>query len=354
MSVPSPLYVPVLPLRHHARLAYRDLAPEVRAALAPLWNVPAFPGAPPATLREASWKDELTGLMGEHGGHPGWIDAPFAEEAHVPELAALVAECAGLFSPLRPVTGPDRSPAQRSAALAMALQHDCGVGVRVRVPGEWHGDTAEGVQDVLTRLGPGVPVDLLLDLGGVLAGRPDAAKEALRALDALWPLAEWRTAAVLSGGFPQLKGDLLPWETPHREPRTDWRMWQELRAGDRDYLPLLSYGDYGVQPTSALARPPGGGSPPWDRLRYTTEDSFVICKVPKGGPHHVARVRAAARRICELPDFRGASAGFGETWLRNCAQGPTTSSEGVGNPTVRLKAGNAQHLTYVARSLHSH
>ncbi|WP_236580098.1 beta family protein [Streptomyces sp. HM190] len=108
-----------------------------------------------------------------------------------------------------------------------------------------------------------------------------------------------------------------------------------------------------MQPPSALAQAPAPGrkgGPPWGVLRYTTDSSYVVRTVTRG-PDRIAVNRAAARRITELPEFRGARAGQGEAWLSDCANGPLSVSEGVGGPTEWLRAGNLQHMTYVVRSL---
>ncbi|WHX18578.1 beta family protein [Streptomyces malaysiensis subsp. malaysiensis] len=347
----EPLYVPVLPVRQHARMAYEDVRPDIQAAIAPLWNLPPCPGVPPSALTKARWQKELNKVRGAHRRHPGWLDAPFAEEAQVPALAEILSECTGLSRLLRPVTGPERGRAQQSAALATAHRYGCGVGIRVGVPGEWDGRTTEAVGQLLGRAAPDVPVDLLLDLGSVLPGRPDAGKEALRALDALRPLTTWRTAAVLGGSFPRATDDMLELGELREEPRADWHMWSEVQASGRDYLSRLTYGDYGVQSVTALAQVQGGGGPPWGLLRYTTDDWFVLCKVLNSGPDRTASIRAAARRIRDLPEFRGASAGAGETWLRDCADGPLSSSKGTGQVLDWLRAGNVQHMSYVVRCL---
>ncbi|MBV7700499.1 beta family protein [Streptomyces sp. TRM70350] len=91
--------------------------------------------------------------------------------------------------------------------------------------------------------------------------------------------------------------------------------------------------------------------PPWGALRYTTDSSYFVVKTLTRGPDRVAVNRVAARRIIELPEFRGSGAGQGEEWLSDCANSPLSSSEGVGGPTEWLRAGNLQHMTYVVRSL---
>ncbi|MBB1242908.1 beta family protein [Streptomyces durbertensis] len=346
----GPLYVPVLPTKPHASGALGRLWPDVRAALRPLWNLPPLPGVSEEAL--ATVVGKYVGPVSAASRHGGWLDAPFGEEAQTAALAeALSVYCE--WGRLLPVTGPERTGAQQAAAVGTARRCLRGLGVRVRVPGEWDGGLGEGVRGLLVRIGPEIPVDLLLDMGAVLDDRPDAGKEALRALDALVPLAVWRSAALLGGGFPRVTADMLE-RGPAEGSRADWRMWHEVRATGRAYAPLLGYGDYGVQHPSALAQvpaPSGKGGPPWGVLRYTTDSSYLFVRMLTRGPDRIAVNRAAARRITELPDFRGGEAGPGEEWLSDCAHGPLSDSGGVGGPREWLRAGNLQHMTYVVRSL---
>ncbi|MBL1067344.1 beta family protein [Streptomyces sp. 7-21] len=350
--MPGLLYVPVLPARQHARRAYGLLRPDVRAALAPLWNLPPCPGVPVAELGPAN-RPELREVRRLHRHHHGWIDAPFAEEQQAAALTEIMAEETGLAGLLRPVTGPGRSPAQQSAALAAARRNGTGLGVRVRLPGEWDSRSAEDVARLLAQTGGGLPVDLLLDLGEVLPSRPGAGKEALRALDTLWPLAPWRTGAVLGGGFPRVTAADFPLGALCRVPRTDWQTWRELRTSARPYVPHLTYGDYGIQPARGIAnrRTRGGIALSWGVLGYTTDDSFVLCRVVNQGPDRAAAVRGAARMLRGLPEFRGAAASEGERWLRDCAAGSLTDKEGTGQVAVWLRMGNVQHMTHVVQSL---
>ncbi|GGS45248.1 hypothetical protein AB0E75_23205 [Streptomyces griseoviridis] len=46
----GPLYGPVLSARPYATAAYRDLAPDVRRRITPLWTPPPHPGVPPGPL----------------------------------------------------------------------------------------------------------------------------------------------------------------------------------------------------------------------------------------------------------------------------------------------------------------
>ncbi|MFF4716917.1 hypothetical protein ACFY2V_36825 [Streptomyces eurythermus] len=345
----GPLYVPVLPARSHAADAFRRLWPDVRAAIKPLWNLPPLPGATPEALAAAVVK--YVAPVSAASRHGGWLDAPFGEDARTAALAEALSPYCELGW-LRPVTGPERTEAQQVAAVATARRCLHGLGVRVGVTGEWDARLGEAVRVLLARTGPEVPVDLLLDMGAVLDDRPDAGKEALRALDALMPLAVWRSAALLGGGFPRVTADMLE-EGWCESARAEWRMWHEVRATGRAYAPLLGYGDYGVQHPSALAQAPtpGRGGPPWGVLRYTTDSSYLLFRTLTRGPDRIAVNRSAARRITELPEYRGAAAGQGEEWLSDCANGLLTTSKGVGGPREWLRAGNLQHMTYVVQGL---
>ncbi|MFJ6985998.1 MULTISPECIES: beta family protein [unclassified Streptomyces] len=346
----GPLYVPVLPTKPHAAEAVRRLWPDVRAAIRPLWNLPPLPGVPPETLSTAvgTYVDKVSAVS----RHGGWIDAPFGEEAQTAALSeALSVYCE--LGWLRPVTGPERAVEQQTAAVETARRCLRGLGVRVRVSGEWDGGLGESVRGLLALAGPEVPLDLLLDMGAVLDDRPDAGKEALRALDVLMPLACWRSTALLGGAFPRVTAEMAE-EGTGEASRAEWRMWHEVCAAGRAYAPVLGFGDFGVQPPGALAQAPAPGrkgGPPWGVLRYTTDSTYVFVKTQTRGPDRISVNRAAACRITTLPEFRGAGAGPGEEWLSDCARGPLTSSEGVGGPTEWLRAGNLQHMTYVVRNL---
>ncbi|MFE3789981.1 beta family protein [Streptomyces goshikiensis] len=345
----GPLYVPVLPARRHATAAYRNLSPAVQSDVIPLWNLPPRHGTASDVLA-AFMRREARDVSKAQRHHPAWIDLPLADETQL-RLFAPVLRDLGETSVLRPVTGPGRPEHQQAVALEVARRSASGVGIRVALPGEWDEDRTQSVRELLARLDPADEADLLLDLGAVRGDRPDAGKEALRALDALIPLTPWRTSAVLGGGFPEVTAQMLE-QGLHAEPRTDWHTWQELAESSRSHTPLLSYGDYGIQPARAIGREPasGKGGPAWGVLRYTTAESFVLGKVLGRGEDRIAVNRAAARQFLELPDFRGPAASAGESWLRDCAHGhgPT----GTGNASDWLRVGNIQHMTYVVRSLH--
>ncbi len=235
----GPLYVPVLQARPHAAEAYRQLSPSVQRAVVPLWSFQPRPGLSPDTLT-THLRRETRAVSKVQRHCPAWVDMPFADDMQLGVLADVLSEL-GALTALRPVTGPGRPELQQSSTFEAARRGGRGLGIRVTVSGEWDGATTLLVHDLLARAGLAVEVDLLLDLVTVRADRTDAVKEALRALDALIPLTQWRTAAVLSGGFPEVTAEMLEHGLCH-EPRMDWQCWCGVTGSGRGYVSSVCYG----------------------------------------------------------------------------------------------------------------
>ncbi|MEV0488682.1 beta family protein [Streptomyces atratus] len=338
------LYVPVLSASKHAADAYRALEPQIRTRVTPLWTLHPHPGMQPKHLADRLDR-ETKHVTAAQGYGSAWLDAPHADADEAAVLTEVLAPEWWDHRNLRPVTGPGRPGAQQALALAVARRLNSGMGVRVPLPGEWHDRMALDVRALLDHLPAGTFADLLLDLGTVLPFRPDAAKEALRALDSLIPLTRWRALVVLAGGFPEPPDDL--WQgSVHEELRSDWEAWHEIHHSGRSYLPHLRYGDYGIHPASYLSQPVGVGGGRWGLLRYTTARSFHLVKIPFGKRYDMPN-RAAARLLTSLSDFRGRTASVGEQWLWRRAEGDET----VGNHAIWAEKGNVQHMAFVVSCL---
>lgn len=342
----EPLYVPVLPIRAHAVAAAKELAPWVRDRTSPLWTLPAIT-VQDADQLKLTLDKELRRVAIAQKYTEAWLDAPHADFAAAPYADLLHSYWS--HTALRPVTGPDLPVAHQSAAAESARNGGNSLGVRVRLPGTWIDDLTERTAALLAMTDPEVRVDLLLDLQTVSPGRPDAGKEALRALDALTPLTSWRTIAALSGGFPDEVDRLLERERGDAD-RVDWDTWHEIRMSQRPYANLVHYGDYGALPARNIGRAVDDGDrSPFGLLRYTTERSFLLSRFWAAKRGETGATREAARWITEQPDYRGAAASIGDRWYQQCAL--TSGSEGTGNPTTWNKVGNIQHITYVVRCL---
>ena len=306
----------------------------------PLWTIP--PPATAAELTEFSRK-KARALRDGPGLHPGWLDTRNAECAldavvHVwGELSHTL-----LGTGLRPVTGPERHPAQQDAAVSIAREQGTGLGLRVRLdtpPGTGLGADCR----VLAGRAHGLELDLLLDLYAVRSA-DQAAAEALRGWREVGPSADWRTVVLLGGSFPwearELKDDdLTEW------PRLERQVWHTVRDRLAEQGARLVYGDYStLHPRSGDTRPGGGRG--YEKPRYTTDAHFLIGKGARWGSGEESRMRDLAARIVADPEFRP-SASAGELWLQEQARpGRQTSA---GNPGVWVEKGHVQHITFVAR-----
>ncbi|MFF5651625.1 beta family protein [Streptomyces sp. NPDC054802] len=226
-----------------------------------------------------------------------WLDAPYAALNAAPYGTYLL-HSYGPPTALRPVTGPDLPAAHKTVTADSALQGGSSLGICVRLPDTWTDELAERTAALLAQMDPEVRVGLLLDLQAVFPGRPDAGKEALRALDVLTQLTSWRVIAMLFGGFPDDVEGLLDRDRGDTD-RADWDTWHEIGASERSYAKLVRYGDYGILPARNIGRAVDDGDrSPYGLLRYTTERTFLQ---QGSGPRNGARREPPARRLLGSP-----------------------------------------------------
>ncbi|OON82071.1 hypothetical protein GBW32_05175 [Streptomyces tsukubensis] len=180
----GPLYVPVLPVRPHAVAAVKDLVPWTRDHMAPLWTLSAMTAEDADELQQSVNK-EVGRVAAVHKYTSAWLDVPYAALDESPYANLLPFYWS--HTALRPVTAPDLPASHQALATHSAREGGNGLGIRIRLPGTWNDELAERTAALLDRTDPEARMDLLLDLQAVLPGRPDAGKEALRALDALVP-----------------------------------------------------------------------------------------------------------------------------------------------------------------------
>ncbi|MEF9886206.1 beta family protein [Streptomyces sp. P9-A4] len=366
----EPLYVPALPARRSALGAYEKSAPVVRARVAPLWTVPPRSGRdrtmgmrprrpldPDPVALADHLRTTLNAIERVQGGLPAWVDT-FHVEDEPGALAAAFGPGPG-STPLRPVTGVGRAPGQQTACAEAARLSGHGLGVRVFLTALPDERLRDRVRLLLDRIAfARCPVDLLLDLGAVDDEHHPAEKWALRALGLLGPLHRWRTVVVLAGSFPRTYPE--DYGAPLAEAhRFDWDIWHMLVDGTHHPALRVVYGDYGADHAASADRPvDAGGGSPWGVVRYTTERTFLLARVPTRGPDHADAIRALVREIVHAEGFRGAEFSAGERWLDSCAAGGAAGGvragvrgSGAGGPEVWLRTGHVQHLAQVVRAL---
>jgi hypothetical protein len=338
MAIPS--YVPGLPAKGAALAGFQQVELSGKERVQPRWTVP-----PPKRAAEPAdyLRRKARALRDGPGLHPGWLDARNMED-----VLDLVVECLWhevsatlMGTELRPVTGPERAPAQQNAAARIAQEWGSGLGVRIRLRTAPDPRLRDRCRELLGRL-RGLELDLLLDLYEV-RNADDAVARALLGLREIGTLAAWRTVVLLGGSFPwgakELKDhDLTEW------PRVEWQTWQAVRDRIEPRGARITYGDYStVHPLSGDMRP--GGATFYEKPRYTTAEHFLIGKGAAWGQNEPSLMKTLAARIVGDSEFR-MSRSAGERWLQ--AQADPAAAENPGSPSVWVEKGHIQHLTYVA------
>ncbi|MER5211572.1 hypothetical protein ABT063_13555 [Streptomyces sp. NPDC002838] len=339
-----PSYIPGLPVKDAALAGFQHVDIPDKMRVQPLWTIPPQGGQDDELA--AYLRGKAQNLRDGPGLHPGWLDARNAEDAlDLVVLHVWEEVCATLMgTELRPVTGPERDPAQQSAAAETAQQWGNGLGVRIRLGNAPDVDLPPRSRELLGRLrGHGLELDLLLDLYEV-GSADNGMTRALSGWREFGALAGWRTVALLGGSFPwgakQLKDhDLTVW------PRLEWQVWEGVRdlLGDRGVC--VAFGDY------STVHPRTGDAPPaqhpfiYEKPRYTTAEHFLIGKGKLRGSGEESRMQTLAARIVGDPEFR-TSHSAGELWLQ--AQAAPDVTTNPGSPAVWVQKGHVQHITFLA------
>lgn len=178
-------------------------------------------------------------------------------------------------------------------------------------------------------------IDLIIDLRDISKG---AIQAKIRVLNVLVGQlgTSYRRTIVLSGAFPSELSNYVGTDDEELIPRHDWHLW--IRAHRSPNLRHLLFGDYTTIPCE-FREIPFQGAP---KIKYTLENEWFVIK------GHRSRRRDNQRQeqalvIVNKPFFRGAQHSFGETRIRQCADG----NWGPGNPTNWVTNDINQHITFV-------
>jgi hypothetical protein len=348
-------YLPILKGRLGEYRALGQLAPEVRAGLTPLIEIPPVPwdfendrpdktidqhlGAVGHRLREA-WLDQrplfvdLLWIAPEERMADGRHPVAFAIDAARRETVRVV-----------PVTGLERADEYQSAvAEAIAQDH---LGVMFRLDDEQLTDlgaAATEIHRLMERLGVGPgDVDLLVDLGEV-SGNESVTVMGLTAILAGLPhIPAWRSLVVASSAFPDNLAR-FPAGTLSTTSRVDWSIWLALRG--RQLPRPVSFGDYGINAPVQNEIDPRimlmSAS-----IRYTLSDRWLILKGRNVRAHGFQQFFDLSSTLVARTDFAGAAFSAADRFIDRCSR----REEGPGNATTWRQVGTNHHLTRVFRDI---
>ncbi|MGP3974920.1 beta family protein [Streptomyces sp. 8N114] len=360
-----PVYVPGLPVRASGLKAFTAVAAAAKRRTAPFWVIPPRVARAPTPSGElepdgpaalaAYLHKQSDALRERHGLHPGWVDARHMEDTlplvHEHVWSVLCSDLLGCA--LRPVTGPERDPAQQRAAGAVGAEWGNGLGVRVREADV--GEAAvhslpERLKALTVRTGvPPEETDIVVDLH-----QTDAVDSVVKLGRAAWNAtggsAPWRTVVLLCGSFPWGTELLKDYDVTSLL-RVEWVAWQRLHTdgeGPRGD-PRFVYGDYGTAAPRACDAPAETEvRNAYEKPRYTTSEYFLVGKGRPVRNGHDSRIQELAERLVTDPEFRVNHSG-GEDWLQERAA--DTENRHPGHPETWARQGYIQHLTYVPEQL---
>lgn len=353
-----PDYVPILKGKEGEFAALEVLAPDVRARILPLIEIPGVP-YDYANERPARSLDAHVAPIGDRLRRC-WSDAPllldlpwFGEDEALGDgrvaLAAVLDDCVAANVAAVPVICRGSSPAYLAAAEAHAVR--TGLGLCLRLMVEDFDEDVEPVTEVdrvLASVGqvPPPAIDLVLDLDDL---RGDAKRAALlaRAIFGMIPRKdEWRRIVLAAASFPEDLSDVDA-ATVSALPRHEWELWSMLQHRP-SLLPRrdLIFGDYGI------AHPiPKELDPRTMRMsasiRYTTPDSWLVVKGRNVRQYGFDQYFDLCRVLVDRPEYSGADYSWADRYIADCAE----RRSGPGNATTWRKVGTNHHLTLVARQL---
>ncbi|QTZ95766.1 beta family protein [Streptomyces auratus] len=341
-------YVPALPVKRGDVLGFAEVASELAAEMAPLWTIPVLN----APRGEAPSEDDRLTHLSKAARYlktlspigSSWIDT-----VHVEENPRLVREGLweefGLFITAAPVTGPERSPAQRALASELARSTGNGLGVRISSQEMIATDIRERVRELLRDSEvEAETVDLLLDLGS-LGDPAEAIDRGVRAVEALGAMVPWRNLVLVSGAFP---ASSQGWQRDQvsRVPRPERSVWQAVAEQTRVGRGLV-YGDYSIVHPGKAAQVSSGPVTILGKVLYTAPEEYLVVKGRAINVYGTEQMHRLAARISRHPLFRGQAFSAGEHYIADCAEQRATP----GMPERWVRAGHTQHLTFVIDQL---
>ncbi len=354
--MPDIFYVPILKWRQGEYRAVRDLDPAVVAAMLPLAEIPPVSwdwenDCPAKTLDE-----HLANIPEQFEKH--WaggriaVDLPYIEQSD--RLAGGVHPLTGLFDGFRqegvtaiPVID-SAADADYSAAAKAAIARD-GHGAMVRVVDDDFADPnfAANLMARVAELGlTPATVDLVIDLGPVHADSETRTVMAgVAQLGRVPHPTAWRTLTLAAGAFPTDLSACAP-GSMSEIVRTDWRVWQGVRAQLAGLPRTPLFGDYAVahpEPSDVDPRIMTRSA----SIRYTADDKWLVPKGRSVKKHGAVQYQALCQQLVADKRFSGASFSYGDRYIDACATGTAST----GNATTWRQVPTNHHLTFVVTQL---
>ena len=351
-------YVPILKGRDGEYGALQTLDSSVRANLTPLLEIP------PIDWDYIEQKPKKTigqhlGKVGEKIGRAWGNREPlFVDLRYIPDGELMSTGDHPLryvFQSLRqsaveaiPVVGLCSTQKYLETCNEIVRQDDRGVCVRIQREDLLDSDDLGGaVSDILNTVGARVQnSDLVLDLGALTpARRYVTADQAIRLIDRLPNIHQWRTFTVASTSFPKnLAG--LPQSGFTRVNRNEWMIWKEIVQGGKRLRRRPLFGDYAIAHTEPPEVDPRKMRTSAS-IRYTCETAWLVLKGRSLIRYGYEQFHGLCGDLTERSEYSGSALSWGDKYIQECAAQLVSN----GNLTTWRKVGTSHHLAFVVRQL---
>lgn len=352
-------YVPILKGKEGEFAALRSLDASTKDALTPMIEITAVPwdytnDQPQRTLDEhlrpiadkilRSWLPERPIFVDVR-----WIPGTDTVDDGRTALSYVLDDARAKGLTVIPVTGFGRSPQYRTS-VKNAIATD-GNGVCLRLERDDFATVSGAYLDAFLddlQVNPET-VDLVIDFRDIIQGQDSTLALAAQAIISNLPhIEKWRSLTLSASAFPiNLSG--VPANTTFNAERTEWLLWQSLRAR-RSAIPRFpTFSDYAISHPDV----PDDVDPRTMRmsanLRYTASEYWLLLKERNVKNYGFDQFNDLCRELVSRPEYSGRGFSWGDTFIDDRA----SNQESPGNATTWRRVGTSHHLTFVTRQIAS-
>ena len=264
----------------------------------------------------------------------------FLSANHIEDILAGLAQ-QGLV-PI-PVVALSSNQATRTAVRAFIANRNRSAAVRLffNEPNE---NTAANIDVLIAEAGLDVAVShLFFDLEFIDSDYLPTITAAFPAIVGLLPhLAQWDTTTVVGTGFPRILNIATPGNA--EIPRTEWELFNTVRAQLTERVRRLDFGDYAVTNPQLMEDFDPRTMQISPKVIYTIADGWIAYKGRSSRGRGFGATHTMCQALVQRPEFRGANFSSGDQYIAQCAQ----NQVGPGNSQTWKQVGTNCHTTFVA------
>lgn len=346
-------YIPILRTRQNERLAVDDIAEDVRAITAPLFDITAPDDSKNYDETVAYIERNIDQLARRLHGYPEMLidssildaDIRLTDDIHPLFLAGTKLSKSGVI--VTPVSGLARDQAHWGAAIAVAEQQEhkqlC-----IRLDQEdlqLPTDTANTIRELKEGLLADVEIIILYDCENVFD--IDVSGIGGRILKVTESISGWvgDSIIVAGSGIPKsIKQVAAIGESVYVE-RDEINIWSYVKQLDNSGKNIL-FGDYAtINPQFEMIDPRIASRVTAPKIIYALPNEWFVIRGKRLHDHGSAQYYDLAAEVVALPEFRGAGYSAGDEYIQS-------KSDRIGNPGMPgtwVRPCICHHLTLTAR-----